>query len=384
MFLVTTIEMIMTGLKNNIIFIFQFKIYFVAFLTSLDIFLPDTYLAFSILFPIVMFLVSRNIMQLKFLIVVWIVTLLLYILALRWTARHVTNQKPIDMDFSSDSKKSRAHGCTQASKDNLYILLRFRPGRTGNQLFQIFCLLSLVAKFCYTGVIDSQHGKFMTKTLPYFDLRHIQLHNYVDRSTLFNITDVLSEKQLQELAKHRHNWTLDDKCLGYKHFEEHEKFVRSSVRLKKIFTKVVDEYVSSAFANRTTVAIHVRRTDRVNDNFNDLDYKYRDLEWYKPYIDKAMSYLKSMYSDLVFIFVSDDIKWCKKHFCDKDIYFSPFSSLGHDLALIARCEHMIFTLGTYGWHGAWLEEKKTVIYSKDYLPRKYTGTSFLYPWWTAV
>ena len=323
-------------------------------------------------------------MQLKFLIVVWIVTLLLYILALRWTARHVANQKPMEMDFPNDSKQNRVHGCTQASKNNLYIHLHFHPGRTGNQLFQIFCLLSLIAKFCYTGVIDLQYENFKKSVLPYFDLRHIQLHKNVNRSTFLQITNVLSEKQLQRVAKHRHNWTLDDKCFGYDRFEGHEKFIRSSVRIKKNFTTVVEEYISNAFANCTTVAIHVRRTDRVNDNFHDPSYKFGDLEWHKPYIDNAMSYLKSMYSDLVFIFVSDDIKWCKTHFHGNDIYFSPFSSPGHDLALIARCEHMIFTLGTFGWHGAWLGEKKTVIYSKDYLPWRYTDASFLYPWWTAV
>ena len=329
----------------------------------------------------VFFSFVKGIMKKKVLIAALIIPLPVYFLALR--IYKGAYQKFL-INFPDDSNKSRAQDCDEASKNNLYILLQFHPGRTGNQLFQIFCLLSLIAKFCYTGVIDLQYENFKKSVLPYFDLRHIQLHKNVDRSTFYNITDVLSEEQQQKVSKHRHNWTLDDKCFGYDYFEEQEKFIRSSISLKKFITKEVDKYVSNVFANRPTVAIHVRRTDRINHPFFQPDYKFRDLNWYKPYIDNAMSYLKSMYSNVVFIFVSDDISWCKKHFRGNDTYFSPYSSLGHDLALIARCEHMIFTLGTYGWYGAWLGEKKTVIYSKDYLPLKYVKTAFLYPWWTGV
>ena len=303
---------------------------------------------------------------------------------MKWTIRPEANLKFIATASSTNFTSIRTRNCTPASKDNLYILLESGRRRTGNQLFQIFCLLALASKFCYTAIVEMQNEDFSRIILQYFDLRHVQIQKHVNKRTFYDITDVLSEDQLKNVSQHRHNWTLEDKCFGYELFEGQENFIRSSVHLRKNVTNKIDKYVKNTFGSRSTVAIHVRRTDRVNSRFCQVRYQYRGLDWYKPYIDRAMTYLKGKYSDLVFIFVSDDIEWCKENFHGEDIYFSPFSTQGHDLALIARCEHMIFTVGTYGWNGAWLGEKKTVIYSKDYLPLRYTEPAFLYPWWTGI
>ena len=272
--------------------------------------------------------------------------------------------------------------CAEKYNSNLYIHLRLRPGRTGSSLFQINCLLALTRKFCYKAIIESSSKFFSQSIHPFFDLAHIELHETVNNATFHQLFSVLSKATQRELSYHRYNWTLKDACYGHNYIVGQEQYVRSSIKLKEVITRVIDEYISFLFANRSTVAIHVRRTDRIN-SFG-TSYEYRSLKWYIPFISKAMSYLRSRHSDLAFIFVSDDIKWCMNKFKDQDVYYSPFLSAGYDLALIARCDHMIFTLGGFAWHGAWLGKKKTVIYSKDYLPGRYATPGFQYPWWTGI
>ena len=339
------------------------------------------------------FFYSTDRMPRRTLVAVSVIIVLLCVLALKPIYKQTAHivSKTMSTDFHHYLNPGHTQGmrrrttCTRASKDSLYIALRFRPGRTGSQLFRIYCLLALSARYCYTAVIDIQHIEYFKTVLRYFDLRNIQFQRNFDTGTFRVINNVFSKTLLQQVSQHRHNWTLSSQCFGYEHFRDKEQFIRSSARLKKYITEEVGKYVNKTFVNRSTVAIAVRRTDRVNHTFWFYNYQHSDLKWYKPFILKAMYYLKRMYSDLVFIFVSDDITWCQANFNGHDIHFSPYLSPGHDLALIARCDHLIITFGSFAWHGAWLgKKKKTVIYSKDYLPRKYTETSYLYPWWTGI
>ena len=273
--------------------------------------------------------------------------------------------------------------CQRTNNRSLYIHLRVRPGRTGSSLFQINCLLALTNKFCYKAVINPSKAKLWKTIQPFFDIANVEMDKTVDGEPFKELYDVLSDDTQKQLSRHLTNWTLKDSCYGYDYIVGQEQFVRSSVRFKDGVVRVVDKYMTTFFANRTTVAVHVRRTDRVNHPFKN-NYEYRSLEWYVSYISKAMSYLKERHFNLAFIFCSDDIQWCMDHFRGEGIYYSPFNSAGYDLALIARCDHMIFTLGGFAWHGAFLGKKETVIYSKDYLPRRYTKPVFIYPWWTGL
>ena len=273
--------------------------------------------------------------------------------------------------------------CQRTKNRSQYVYLRVRGGRTGSTLFQIYCLLALTNKFCYKAIIDPKNTTLLQTIQPFFDIANVEIDETVNGTTFQQLYDVLSDGTQKQLSYHLTNWTLKDHCYGYDYIVGQEKFIRSSIRFKEGISRVLDEYMNTFFENRTTVVVHVRRTDRVNHPFKD-NYEYRSLEWYVPYISKAMSYLKERHSNLAFIFCSDDIKWCMDKFQGKDIYFSPFNSPGYDLALIAHCDHMIFTLGAFAWHGAWLGRKETVIYSKNYLPRRYRRPVFIYPWWTGL
>ena len=300
-----------------------------------------------------------------------------YFFGKRWKNDNLSRYE----DRSSSDSVDNFH-CVERYNSNLYIHLSLRPGRTGSSLFQINCLLALTRKFCYKAMIESNRKFFSKYVRPFFDLKHVELHETVNDMSFRELRHVLSNETQKKLSDRRYNWTLKDFCYGYDYIAGQEQYVRSSLKFKEEIVRSVEEYISSHFVNRSTVAVHVRRTDIVNAL--GFDYSYRSLGWYLPYISRAMSYLRSRHSDLAFIFCSDDITWCKQHFKDDDVYYSPFLSAGYDLALIARCDHMIFTLGGFAWHGAWLGQKKSVIYSKDHMPKRYTWKDFIYPWWTGL
>ncbi|WAR31893.1 LOW QUALITY PROTEIN: FUT1-like protein [Mya arenaria] len=63
------------------------------------------------------------------------------------------------------------------------------------------------------------------------------------------------------------------------------------------------------------------------------------------------------------LIISDDIKWCKISTSGPDVFYSPFQTDVLDFALMVCCDHVIVTMGTFGWWGAWLSGGITVYYS---------------------
>jgi hypothetical protein len=94
-------------------------------------------------------------------------------------------------------------------------------------------------------------------------------------------------------------------------------------------------------------AIHVRRGD------------YLKLPNYHPtcsveYYTKAMEII----GEGDFIFISDDIEWCKENFKGDNIMYSPFDNEIDDLSLIAICDNVIMSNSSFSWWGAYLNRNK--------------------------
>lgn len=110
----------------------------------------------------------------------------------------------------------------------------------------------------------------------------------------------------------------------------------------------------------TFVGIHNRRTDY-------LEFRRKRLgldNLYEDYFDDAMAYFDEEYGDestVVFIYVSDDMKWGRKALKNrKNLFFlgcgdgNKVDCIGKDLALLASCNHTITTHGTYSHWAAYL------------------------------
>jgi len=95
------------------------------------------------------------------------------------------------------------------------------------------------------------------------------------------------------------------------------------------------------------------------------------------YFIQAANYLTTNITIPVqFIVTTDNLKWTKTHIAletvfrdhsNNNVVYSEGNSAGFDMALLAFCDALITSTGTYSWWAAWLANKPTVYYR--YWPR---------------
>lgn len=84
------------------------------------------------------------------------------------------------------------------------------------------------------------------------------------------------------------------------------------------------------------------------------------------------------------------MQWCLKNIKGDNVKYStiPYNQKGVNLAVISLCDHVIITVGTFGWWGGWLSGGTVIYYKKfprpgseldkkfvpeNYYPRKWIG-----------
>ena len=75
--------------------------------------------------------------------------------------------------------------------------------------------------------------------------------------------------------------------------------------------------------------------------------------------------MRRVLTNPVFILVTDDPGWSRKHIRGKDVFHptegSRAEGVGVDLAVLAACNHTIITYGTFGLWGALLSGGLTIM-----------------------
>jgi galactoside 2-L-fucosyltransferase 1/2 len=114
-------------------------------------------------------------------------------------------------------------------------------------------------------------------------------------------------------------------------------------------------------AQNKTVAIHVRRGDKLVDEGN--------MPPPPAYYAQALDLLQSLRpgEEQAFVVVTDDPWWVQRQpvFDRMDVLSS--KDIAFDMAVISQCKHKILSIGTFGWWGAYLGDQghnrtQTVIY----------------------
>ncbi|WAR31902.1 FUT1-like protein [Mya arenaria] len=113
--------------------------------------------------------------------------------------------------------------------------------------------------------------------------------------------------------------------------------------------------------NAVNVCVHVRRGDMLQE----VAIKRGNLPTDPAYLKRSMDFFRNRFNNRTvnFVIISDDIKWCKISTSGPDVFYSPFQTDVLDFALMVCCDHVIVTMGTFGWWGAWLSGGITVYYS---------------------
>ena len=149
-------------------------------------------------------------------------------------------------------------------------------------------------------------------------------------------------------------------------------------RLRHHFTflprirQFVDKFLEDArppdwVAGYMRVGIHVRRGDVLNADKIEFGYTTPD----KRYFAHAMGYFVYRFERIQFIVASNDIDWCRQKLANLwttlrhrvNVTFVTSRSAGEDFAVVASCDHVIVSTGTYGWWAAWLARGVTIYYA---------------------
>lgn len=157
---------------------------------------------------------------------------------------------------------------------------------------------------------------------------------------------------------------------GYWQDKKYLECVREKLKSDFSFPTLNDKnkVLYEKLKNKDSVSVHVRRGDYLKD---ESISSICDTEYYK----EAIKLCQKRIDDPVFVFFSDDIKWCRENFHNLKAVFVDWNAgleSYRDMQMMSLCSHNIIANSTFSFWGAWLNNnmEKIVI-----APVKWT-TSF--------
>ncbi len=177
---------------------------------------------------------------------------------------------------------------------------------------------------------------------------------------------------------------------SYKYFEGFERDIKEQFRFHPILLDTVRMFIHQLKSRHhenhhdiQVVGLHVRRGDKATIDLHHWGWRVAGLS----YIYRAIVYFRAKFRHKVtFVACSDDKQWLNQNIKFFDITISPFDSPEQDLALLSECDHIIMTVGTFGWWAGWLSGGEVVYYSNfvekgSFLNNFYTIQDYFPPNW---
>ena len=157
----------------------------------------------------------------------------------------------------------------------------------------------------------------------------------------------------------------------WKYFSHCEQDIRQQFDFRDGILNWANEYLSTVRINlqlkkdTKVIGLHIRRGDMMAAHM----VLHGSVVADKLYLDRAIMHFKTKY-ECVFIVCIDDLDWAKTALEEHKSYvtFSEGHTGNVDMAILSLTDHMIMTVGTFGWWAAYLNNGE-VVYFKNW-PRK--------------
>ncbi|KAL3877170.1 hypothetical protein ACJMK2_034917 [Sinanodonta woodiana] len=135
----------------------------------------------------------------------------------------------------------------------------------------------------------------------------------------------------------------------FRSFKEKTKALNILYKIRKSFS------VKTEIKNITLIGIHIRRGDKTKSSNNLAT---------KEYIIQATGYFTSKYKNPVFVVCGDDGTWARNAVPSNydAVFLKKSSTPDIDMAILSMCDHIIISLGSYGWWAAYLNRGEVVYY----------------------
>ncbi|CAB3367799.1 Hypothetical predicted protein [Cloeon dipterum] len=232
-------------------------------------------------------------------------------------------------------------------------------GRTGNKIWEYAAVWTISRLMGRPGFVpDTLKSNlslvFSNLSLPVLEqVSHcdLPLEKTVTLQELLPLTELFHRFRGQNLLLPKYIVFLEPVFL-YKDLLRQEFTFRPEIQ-----QQVQDTIMEAGGQGKVVVGVHVRRTDFkqflpkvFNSTLVDGTYYKKAMQWYREHVK----------GPFLFLIVSDDLDWCRKHLLDqKDVRLGS-KSPEHDLALLCSSDHTIIDYGTFGYWGAMMSKGHTV------------------------
>ena len=267
------------------------------------------------------------------------------------------------------------HPTKNDSNSSLYIYYHAGPGRLGNWLFG-YASTSAIAHQSNRTLLCREKLQPLKDLLPNLDLTIHQPSDWASWVRMEETPGLQFDEKFLNLPKV--NVTIGRYFQSFKYFENiSTEIFKAFSDFNPILVQKVKTFIDNAkqeigsrldFHNPVTACVHIRRGDLLWQKYIHLGLKSAPLKDIKF----AMKWMEEKYTQVIFIIASEELYWKKldlsekersivsnlslylKSFQKTNIVMSNMTSDFEDFVLMQSCDHVIMTVGTFGWWAGWM------------------------------
>ena len=251
-------------------------------------------------------------------------------------------------------------------------------GRLGNQIHHFVAIISLATIHNFVPYFPKDSMVFWIFGFPKPELHRSCKYSYNRAKTLYTKGPPYYKPWTENLSDISHNLdssiTLKGLLMMWRYFCPIEGWLRENLKfnsyiqnkVKLFFKKSVPKQEGSVY-----VGVHIR--------LKDMSERWDNKE---DYLKKAVDYFINKYDNVIFIVCSNNIEEAKLMFpATNAVYSVPNMKEPYvDLAVLASCDHVIMTIGTFGFWAGFLSGGTVLYHPKEYPEGHYLPDSPIQRW----
>ncbi|KAL7645464.1 UNVERIFIED_CONTAM: hypothetical protein RMT77_003850 [Armadillidium vulgare] len=297
-----------------------------------------------------------------------------------WTHSFNNYSNPKQIQYVLESKNKNESNCSEP------FMSVTDSGRLGNKICQFFSLYLFKIEFGIRAVVSSRmysslKGIFEIVPLPHLpnsffetNTKSIYKNSFENIYKIFK-KNVIDDENKLNVTNIAHYTFLNRNPCPMEHLMFYSRKFHSLMKFKNENIEAAKNILENALKTRKLdksgiilVGTHVRRSDYIGYTRR-KHLQYPSVEYYT----KAFNLFRLKCKNVIFIVVSDDIKWCEKILSASDVIFAGTSDKKNpqiDFTLLTLFDHHIRGLGTFGFTSAFLGKGSAVIFRRRDLDEK--------------